>query len=154
MTDRPRADRPRVPRPRADTQRRLTRPVRPRRWWTDRHIVVVAYALLVTAVWTVWALGLLGGSTQGRFAHADEPVYPGSVDSWGCHWTDHCRSGTRRPDDPAPIATGPPAGTPVQIECRFGAYDKVHVGDVEGWVRHRAITAAGRPRGCSALQWW
>ena len=76
---------------------------------------------------------------------ADRPRFP--------RRTDHCRSGTRRPDDPAPIATGPPAGTPVQIECHFGAYDKVHVGDVEGWVRHRAITATGRPRGCSALQW-
>jgi hypothetical protein len=129
--------------------------VRPRRWWTDRHIVVVvAYALLATALWTVWALGLLGGEVPGRLVHADEPVYPGSIDSWGCHWTDHCRSETRRPDDPAPIATGPPAGTPVQIECHFGAYDKVHVGDVEGWVRHRAITRRGRPRACSALQWW
>src|SRR3954449_7708485 len=144
--DRPRADRPRVPRPRADTQRRLTRVVRPRRWWTDRHIVVVAYALLATAVWTVWALGLLGGGVPGRLVHADEPVYPGSIDSWRCHWTDHCRSETRRPDDPAPITTGPPAGTPVQIECHLGAYDKVHLGDVEGWVRHRAITHRGRPR--------
>jgi hypothetical protein len=28
------------------------------------------------------------------------------------------------------------------------------VGDVEGWVRHRAITHRGRPRACRALQWW
>ena len=119
MTDRPRADGSRFTRPGAETESGPARPVRPRRWWTDRHIVVVAYALLATAVWTVWALGLLGGGVPGTARPRRRAGIPGQHRQLALPLDRPLPVRTRRPDDPAPITTGPPAGTPVEIECHL-----------------------------------
>jgi hypothetical protein len=132
-----------------------TPPQRPpaRRWWTRTEVVVILYALLASALWTMWALGLLGGWVPGRLTRADESVYRDSVDGWSCHLADRCRPETRWPDDPVPFAPGPEVGTDVQIECTFGNHYRIHTGGVAGWVGRSAVVAEERPRGCSALQW-
>ncbi|MBC3189980.1 hypothetical protein H7X46_02745 [Pseudonocardia sp. C8] len=92
------------------------------------------------------------GSHPGWYL-VDSAIYADSVDGWGCHFVDDCRSDERFRGDPLPIAE-PARGERVEVSCRFGAYYLVTTErGVRGWSPAREVNSPWRQWTCTALDW-